>query len=198
MRRTRSCTRSSRSIAKTRCAWRKPRISSASAGFVRGPLHGLPIAIKDLFHIEGRQTTAGSKSWLGRISTETALCVERLLDAGMIPLGKTHLVEFAYGTWGTNKPMGTPWNPWDLRVHRVAGGSSSGSAVAVAVGHGARGARDGHRRIGPDSRGVVRAGRIEADVRTHSAGRRRTVVARRSTRSVRSRERWTMRRCSLR
>lgn len=104
------------------------------AGFVRGPLHGLPIAIKDLFHIKGRQTTAGSKSWLGRISTETALCVKRLLDAGMIPLGKTHLVEFAYGTWGTNKPMGTPWNPWDLNVHRVAGGSSSGSAVAVAAG----------------------------------------------------------------
>ena len=104
------------------------------AGFVRGPLHGLPIAIKDLFHIKGRQTTAGSKSWLGRISTETALCVERLLEAGMIPLGKTHLVELAYGTWGTNKPMGAPWNPLDLRVHRVAGGSSSGSAVAVASG----------------------------------------------------------------
>ena len=104
------------------------------AGFVRGPLHGLPIAIKDLFHIKGRQTTAGSKSWLGRISTETAVCVQRLLDAGMIPLGKTHMVEFAYGTWGTNKPMGTPWNPWDMKVHRVAGGSSSGSAVAVAAG----------------------------------------------------------------
>ncbi|HVE49687.1 MAG TPA: amidase [Casimicrobiaceae bacterium] len=105
-----------------------------AAGFVRSPLHGLPIAIKDLFHIEGRQTTAGSKQWLGRIATETALCVKRLLDAGMIPLGKTHLVEFAYGTWGTNKPMGTPWNPRDMNVHRVAGGSSSGSAVAVAAG----------------------------------------------------------------
>lgn len=105
-----------------------------SAGFVRGPLHGLPIAIKDLFHVEGRQTTAGSKSWRGRIASVTALCVQRLLDAGMIPLGKTHLVEFAYGTWGTNRPMGTPWNPWDSNVHRVAGGSSSGSAVAVAAG----------------------------------------------------------------
>jgi len=105
-----------------------------TAGFVRSAFHGLPIAIKDLFHIEGRQTTAGSKSWLGRISRETALSVKRLLDAGMIPLGKTHLVEFAYGTWGTNGPMGTPWNPWDLDVHRVAGGSSSGSAVAVAAG----------------------------------------------------------------
>ncbi|HVF63590.1 MAG TPA: amidase [Casimicrobiaceae bacterium] len=103
-------------------------------GAVRGPLHGLPIAVKDLFHLEGRQTTAGSKSWIGRLSRETAASLERLIDAGMIPLGKTHLVEFAYGTWGTNKPMGAPWNPWDRAVHRVAGGSSSGSAVAVASG----------------------------------------------------------------
>ena len=104
------------------------------AGFTRGLLHGLPIAIKDLFHIDRRQTTAGSKSWIGRIAESTAPSVQRLVAAGMIPIGKTHLVEFAYGTWGTNKPMGTPWNPWDLHVHRVAGGSSSGSAVAVAAG----------------------------------------------------------------
>jgi aspartyl-tRNA(Asn)/glutamyl-tRNA(Gln) amidotransferase subunit A len=104
------------------------------AGCARGRLHGLPIAVKDLFHFAGRQTTAGSKSWHGRVSGETAVCVERLIAAGMIPLGKTHLVEFAYGTWGTNRPMGTPWNPWDLRTHRVPGGSSSGSAVAVAAG----------------------------------------------------------------
>ena len=52
----------------------------------------------------------------------------------MIPLGKTHMVEFAFGGWGRNKPMGAPWNPWDTYTHRVAGGSSSGSAVAVAGG----------------------------------------------------------------
>jgi aspartyl-tRNA(Asn)/glutamyl-tRNA(Gln) amidotransferase subunit A len=104
------------------------------AGLARGPLHGLPIALKDLLHIEGRATTAGSKSWRGRIATETATAVERLLAAGMIPLGKTHMVEFAFGGWGRNQPMGAPWNPWDTRVHRVAGGSSSGSAVAVAAG----------------------------------------------------------------
>jgi aspartyl-tRNA(Asn)/glutamyl-tRNA(Gln) amidotransferase subunit A len=79
-------------------------------------------------------TTAGSKSWHGRVATETATAVERLLAAGMIPLGKTHMVEFAFGGWGRNEPMGAPWNPWDTRVHRVAGGSSSGSAVAVAAG----------------------------------------------------------------
>jgi aspartyl-tRNA(Asn)/glutamyl-tRNA(Gln) amidotransferase subunit A len=100
----------------------------------RGALAGLPIAIKDLIDIEGRQTTAGSKSWRGRIAERTAVIVERLLAAGMIPLGKTHMVEFAFGGWGRNEPMGAPWNPWDLRTHRVAGGSSSGSAVAVAGG----------------------------------------------------------------
>jgi aspartyl-tRNA(Asn)/glutamyl-tRNA(Gln) amidotransferase subunit A len=105
-----------------------------NAGFARGPLHGLPIALKDLLHIQGRATTAGSKSWRGRIATETATAVDRLLAAGMIPLGKTHMVEFAFGGWGRNQPMGAPWNPWDTRVHRVAGGSSSGSAVAVAAG----------------------------------------------------------------
>ena len=104
------------------------------AGAARGPLHGLPVALKDLFEIAGRQTTAGSKSWLGRTSDYTATAVEKLVAAGMIPLGKTHMVEFAFGGWGTNPLMGAPWNPWDQATHRVAGGSSSGSAVAVAAG----------------------------------------------------------------
>jgi aspartyl-tRNA(Asn)/glutamyl-tRNA(Gln) amidotransferase subunit A len=104
------------------------------AGALRGPLHGLPIALKDLLHYKGRQTTAGSQTRIGLRSEETATVVLRLLAAGMIPLGKTHLVEFAFGGWGRNEPMGAPWNPWDTSVHRVAGGSSSGSAVAVAAG----------------------------------------------------------------
>lgn len=104
------------------------------AGLVRGPLHGLPIALKDLLHVRNRPTTAGSRSWVGRVADTTATVVERLLAAGMIPLGKTHMVEFAFGTWGCNAPMGAPWNPWDSTTHRVAGGSSSGSAVAVAAG----------------------------------------------------------------
>jgi aspartyl-tRNA(Asn)/glutamyl-tRNA(Gln) amidotransferase subunit A len=116
-------------LAMARAADRERKI-----GKVCGPLHGLPIALKDLLHVKGRQTTAGSKSWLGRISDHTATAVERLVAAGMIPLGKTHMVEFAFGGWGRNQPMGAPWNPWDLSTHRVAGGSSSGSAVAVAAG----------------------------------------------------------------
>ena len=98
------------------------------------PLHGLPIGFKDLCEIEGRITTGGSKMWEKRVSTTTCATVERLLGGGMVPLGKLHMVEFAYGTWGTNPLMGTPWNPWDTQVHRVPGGSSSGSGVAVAAG----------------------------------------------------------------
>ncbi len=105
-----------------------------SAGRMCGPLHGLPIAVKDLVHIRGRMTTAGSKDRPFGIADETSSAWERLQSAGMIALGKTHLVEFAFGGWGRNVPMGAPWNPWDTTMHRVAGGSSSGSAVAVAAG----------------------------------------------------------------
>ena len=104
------------------------------AGYTVGPLHGVTIAIKDLFEIEGRPITAGSKALAPRVSTITATTVARLRAAGAIILGKTHTVEFAFGGWGTNTTMGTPWNPWDLAVHRIPGGSSSGSAVAVAAG----------------------------------------------------------------
>jgi aspartyl-tRNA(Asn)/glutamyl-tRNA(Gln) amidotransferase subunit A len=105
-----------------------------AAGRIHGPLYGLPIALKDLMHVRGKVTTAGSKSSPFGVATETATGVERLVAAGMIPIGKTHLVEFAFGGWGRNAPMGAPWNPWDAKSHRVAGGSSSGSAVAVAAG----------------------------------------------------------------
>ena len=99
-----------------------------------GPLHGVPIALKDLVDLEGRVTTGGSKVWAKRVSPTTATLAERAIAAGMIVLGKTHTVEFAMGSWGTNTHMGTPRNPWDLTVHRTPGGSSSGSAVAVAAG----------------------------------------------------------------
>jgi aspartyl-tRNA(Asn)/glutamyl-tRNA(Gln) amidotransferase subunit A len=107
---------------------------SLRSGWRRGPLNGIPIALKDLLDIEGRTTTGGSLFWRERVSRVTATVVDRLVGAGMIPLGKTHMVEFAFGSWGTNKAMGTAWNPWDRHVHRVPGGSSSGSGVAVAAG----------------------------------------------------------------
>jgi len=99
-----------------------------------GPLHGVPIALKDLVDLQGRVTTGGSKVWQNRVSTVTATLAERLIGAGMVVLGKTHTVEFAMGSFGTNTHLGTPRNPWDAAVHRTPGGSSSGSAVAVAAG----------------------------------------------------------------
>jgi aspartyl-tRNA(Asn)/glutamyl-tRNA(Gln) amidotransferase subunit A len=104
------------------------------AGHRVGPLHGVPIALKDLVDIQGRVTTGGSRVWQDRVSPVTATLAERLIAAGMIVLGKTHTVEFAMGSFGTNTHMGTPRNPWDLSVHRAPGGSSSGSGVAVAAG----------------------------------------------------------------
>src|SRR6201992_258681 len=101
------------------------------SGHAVGPLHGIPIAIKDLVEIEGEVATGGSAAWRDRVAAHTATLHRKLMAAGMINLGKTHTVEFAYGGWGTNQHLGTPWNPWDAGAHRAPGGSSSGSGVAV-------------------------------------------------------------------
>src|SRR5215813_8362672 len=103
------------------------------SGHAVGPLHGIPIALKDLVELEGRIATGGSAVWRSRCSTITATLAQKLIGAGMIILGKTHTVEFAFGGWGTNQHLGAPWNPWDSAIHRTPGGSSSGSAVAVAA-----------------------------------------------------------------
>ena len=119
------------------------------SGHKLGPLHGIPIALKDIIDMEGRVTTGGSKAWLDRVSPTTATLAQRLIGAGMIVIGKTHSVEFAMGGWGTNTHMGTPWNPWDLETARTPGGSSSGSGVAVAAGM-------APAAIGTDTGGSVR------------------------------------------
>lgn len=119
------------------------------SGHAIGPLHGVPIALKDLIELEGQITTGGSANWRERRSTVTATIARRMMSAGMIVLGKTHTVEFAYGGWGTNQHMGTPWNPWDTAIARTPGGSSSGSGVAVA-------ARLAPWAIGTDTGGSVR------------------------------------------
>lgn len=119
------------------------------SGYSLGPLHGIPIAVKDLCDIAGRAIGCGSKTWEGRISPADGAVAQRLLRAGAIMIGKTHLVEFAFGAWGTNASLGTPWNPWDLETARVPGGSSSGSGVAVAAGM-------APAAIGSDTGGSVR------------------------------------------
>jgi aspartyl-tRNA(Asn)/glutamyl-tRNA(Gln) amidotransferase subunit A len=119
------------------------------SGHALGPLHGIPIAIKDIVDIEGRVTTGGSASRLSHCATATATVVRRMLSHGLIVLGKTHTVEFACGAFGTNQHLGTPWNPWDAEVARTPGGSSSGSGVAVA-------ARLAPWALGTDTGGSVR------------------------------------------
>jgi aspartyl-tRNA(Asn)/glutamyl-tRNA(Gln) amidotransferase subunit A len=103
------------------------------SGHAVGPLHGIPIALKDLIELEGRVVTGGCEVWKARKATRTATLAQRLIAQGMIVLGKTHTVEFAMGGWGTNTHRGTPWNPWDAGRARTPGGSSSGSGVAVAA-----------------------------------------------------------------
>src|SRR5437899_4454589 len=119
------------------------------SGHAIGPLHGIPIGLKDVIEIEGRGTTGGSQVWRGRRSAYTATLAQRLIAAGLIVIGKTHTVEFAMGGWGTNQHRGTPWNPWDPEVARTPGGSSSGSGVAVAAGF-------APWAIGTDTGGAVR------------------------------------------
>src|SRR5262249_8213752 len=108
--------------------------ASLMAGGPVGPLHGVPIALKDLYDTAGVATTAGSKILVGRVPDADATVVRRLREAGAIVLGKLHMVEFAYGPEGLNAHHGAPRNPWDATVERLPGGSSSGSGVAVAAG----------------------------------------------------------------
>jgi aspartyl-tRNA(Asn)/glutamyl-tRNA(Gln) amidotransferase subunit A len=107
--------------------------ASLTAGNDLGPLHGIPYAVKDLFDVTGLPTTAGSRLLAENLADADAAVVARLARAGMVFLGKTKTVQLAYGGAGINHDLGTPHNPWS-RVPHLPGGSSSGSAVAVAAG----------------------------------------------------------------
>ena len=108
--------------------------AAVAAGRPLGPLHGVPLGLKDLYDTAGVRTTGGSKILAERVPTADATVVRRLRAAGMIVLGKLNMVEFAYGPEGRNPHYGHARNPWDTSAHRVAGGSSSGSGAAVAGG----------------------------------------------------------------
>ncbi len=103
-----------------------------SQGADRGPLHGIPVAAKDLFATAGVRTTAGSKLFEDAVPTRDAAAIARLKDAGAVLLGKTGLHELAWGTTSENPFFGAIHNPWALDHH--PGGSSGGSAAAVAAG----------------------------------------------------------------
>ncbi len=132
-------------------------------------LLGVPLAIKDLIDVRGVRTTAASRVLENEApATEDAECVRRLRAAGAILVGKTNLHEFAYGGSGAVSAFGAARNPLDRA--RVCGGSSSGSAAAVAAGmcFGALGTR--YRRFDPAARGVLRGGWIQADLGRGSGG----------------------------
>jgi aspartyl-tRNA(Asn)/glutamyl-tRNA(Gln) amidotransferase subunit A len=101
------------------------REEEAKAGTLRGPLHGIPVGIKDIFDVEGMPTTAGAKPWAHRTPTRDAPSVGMLRNKGAIVLGKTHTTQFAFRD---PAPTRNPWN-----VDHTPGGSSSGSAAAVAA-----------------------------------------------------------------
>lgn len=103
-----------------------------SAGNWRGPLHGVPIGLKDLIDTAGVKTTCGSALFADRVPNEDAEVVRRLKNAGAIVIGKQNLQEFAWGGTSTSSYFGPVRNPWN--TERIAGGSSGGSAAAVANG----------------------------------------------------------------
>lgn len=106
--------------------------AALARGEDHGPLHGIPVAVKDLLDLAGTPTTAGGRLLADRLAERDASVVNRLRQAGAIVLGKTRLTEFAYSPASDNPHYGPTRNPWDRT--RDAGGSSSGSGAAVAAG----------------------------------------------------------------
>ena len=120
------------------------------SGIVRSAVDGLPVSVKDLFDVGGDVTRAGSKLLADApAALADAPAVARLRAAGAVIVGRTNMVEFAFGAVGTNPHYGTPKNPWDRKSGRVPGGSSSGAAVSVADGMNVMG-------LGTDTRGSIR------------------------------------------
>src|ERR1022692_1786742 len=118
-----------------------------SRGEWRGPLHGIPIALKDLIDTAGTRTTAASALFQDRVPTEDAEVVRRLRQAGAVILGKNNLHEFAFGGSSLVSFFGDVHNPWN--AEHIAGGSSGGSAAAVAAGL-------CYAAIGTDTAGSIR------------------------------------------
>ncbi len=116
-------------------------------GNYRGPLHGIPIGLKDILDTAGTRTTAASALFKDRIPAEDAEVVRRLRAAGAIIIGKQNLHEFAYGGSSMISFFGEVHNPWD--ISRITGGSSGGSAASVAAGL-------GFAAIGTDTAGSIR------------------------------------------
>ena len=118
-----------------------------SLGESRGPLHGVPLTLKDLIWTKGVRTTSGSKVSADFVPQQDAAVVQRLRRAGALFLGKTNLHELAYGISNVNPHYGAVRNPWD--EERISGGSSGGSAASFAAGI-------GYGSVGTDTGGSIR------------------------------------------
>ena len=121
--------------------------SELASGRDRGPLHGVPIAVKDLFLTRGVRTTSGSKLFENYVPDRDAAVVERLEAAGAVLLGKLNMHELAYGVTSDNPHFGAVRNPWD--IERSPGGSSGGAGAAVA-------ANIAYAAMGSDTGGSIR------------------------------------------
>jgi len=117
------------------------------AGRYIGPLHGIPVAVKDLFATKAIRTTAGSRILADWVPDEDATVVRKLREAGAVLLGKLGMHEFAYGISSVNPHFGDVRNPWDTT--KIPGGSSGGSAVAVV-------ACEAYAALGSDTGGSIR------------------------------------------
>ena len=135
----------------------------------RSGLQGVPIALKDILCVRGEETTAGSRILEGHRPLYDAGVVTRARAAGLIPLGKTNMDEFAMGSSTEHSAFGTTHNPWDARM--VPGGSQR--RLGGGRGRWAGTARAGHRhrRLDPAAGGALRGGRHEAHVRRRLAPR---------------------------
>ena len=106
--------------------------SSIKEGKYRGPLHGIPVSLKDLIYVKGARSTSGSKILSNFVPQYDSTVVKRLKEAGAIIVGMNNTHEFACGITNINPHYGSSKNPWD--INRMSGGSSGGSAVAVSAG----------------------------------------------------------------
>ena len=147
-----------------------------AAGRVRGPLHGVPLAHKDMFNRQGQISACGSRILADHRPDHTAHVLERLDAAGALDIARLNMTEFATGApvFGHNPITGTPRNPWN--TEHGTGGSSSGPASAVAARLFAGALASGHRRVDPCSGLVLRRGRHHAHVRPGQPLRRHAAV----------------------
>jgi aspartyl-tRNA(Asn)/glutamyl-tRNA(Gln) amidotransferase subunit A len=121
--------------------------AAIASGIACGPLHGVPLAHKDMYYITGKLAECGSKIRNGWVAPATSTAIAHLQGAGAVRLGALHMAEFAYGPTGHNEHLGPARNPWNPQ--RITGGSSSGSAASVA-------ARLTYAALGSDTGGSIR------------------------------------------